>query len=59
VLIYGNPQTSIVYQESLKSAQKHLIPLEEFNNTDVYKKYPIYKPSLDQQALYEPSGGVI
>jgi len=59
VVIFGDPNSSFVYQESLRSAKTHQIPIETMNSKSVHQKWPEYQPLDHHMGLYEPGGGLV
>lgn len=59
MVIYGNPTTSTVYQGTLLSALTHDIPLDEMTSSEALDRFPMYQPSSEMGALFEPGAGFL
>jgi monomeric sarcosine oxidase len=59
LLVYGNPQTSIVYKGTAESADKFKIPVEKLSSAAANKRFPLYRAPADTAAVFEPGAGFL
>lgn len=59
LIICADSKESVLYQESLKSAQKYSIPVSELAHAEIGRQYPTLRPPTSHQGLFEPGAGFL
>lgn len=59
LITYADPKTSVVYQGTRSSAQKHNIPIQMWTTAEAQAKFPQFKAAPHHEALFEPDAGFL